>query len=81
MANKKKLSFEDAALRLEEIVKLLEKGNASLDESLKLYEEGVALVRTCNLALDNAEKKIKILASDADGNKVEREFLEENDEY
>ena len=62
MAKKENLTFESASARLEEIVKLLERGNTSLDESLKLYEEGVSLVRFCNDALDNAEKRIKILA-------------------
>ncbi len=78
MANKKKPTFEEAAVRLEEIVKLLEKGNTSLDESLKLYEEGVSLVRLCNSALDNAEKKIKILTSDNAGNIIEKDFFEES---
>lgn len=77
MANKKKPSFEEAVARLEEIVKLLERGNAPLDESLGLYEEGVALVKLCNDALDNAERKIKILASGPDGELTLRDFQEE----
>ena len=76
MAKKENLSFESAIVRLEEIVKLLEKGNSSLDESLKLYEEGISLVRYCNTALDNAENKIKILSSDNSGNLVEKDFNE-----
>ena len=51
-------SFEESVGRLEEIVRMLENGTATLDESLKLYEEGIALVRACNKQLDNAEKKI-----------------------
>lgn len=78
MAKKENLTFEAASTRLEEIVKLLERGNCSLDESLKLYEEGVGLVRFCNNALDNAEKTIKMLASDGNGNIVEKDFAEEN---
>ena len=54
-------SFEGAMARLEEIVRKLEGGEATLDESLKLYEEGISLVRTCSLKLDEAEKKIKLL--------------------
>ena len=77
MAKKENLTFESASARLEEIVKLLEKGNCSLDESLKLYEEGVTLVRFCNNALDNAEKTIKMLVSDGEGNWVEQNFTEE----
>lgn len=77
MAKKENLTFESASARLEEIVKLLERGNTSLDESLKLYEEGISLVRFCNDALDNAEKRIKILAPDSNGEMVEKDFFEE----
>lgn len=72
------MTFESATARLEEIVKLLEKGNTSLDESLKLYEEGITLVRFCNNALDNAEKKIKMLVIDGNGEITETNFTEEN---
>ena len=56
------MTFEAAMSRLEEIVRLLESGNAPLDVSLSLYEEGVALVRLCNTRLDNAEQRVKILS-------------------
>lgn len=74
MAKTKDLTFESATQRLEEIVRQLEKGNSSLDESLKLYEEGVSLVRFCNEALESAEKKIKILVADANGEMTEKDF-------
>lgn len=74
MPKKEKITFEGATLRLEEIVKLLEDGKISLDESLKLYEEGISLVRFCNEALDNAEIKIKKLSASADGNLEEIDF-------
>lgn len=61
-------SFETAIARLEEIVKLLEGGNAPLDESLELFEEGVSLVKLCNSKLDNAEQKIKLVGILPDGN-------------
>lgn len=77
MANKEKLTFESAVARLDEIVKLLEKGNTPLDESLGLYEEGVSLVRFCNGELDNAEKKIKMLVTNDDGELVETDFSED----
>ena len=51
MATKTK-SFEESIARLEAIVKLLESGEASLDESIKLYSEGVKLVGECNKKLD-----------------------------
>ena len=75
--NKKDLqdiTFESAIARLEEIVKALENGSAPLDQSLELFEEGVSLVKICNERLDKAEQKIKILASDGEGNMVETDF-------
>ena len=60
MPKKENMTFESASARLAEIVKILEQGNSSLEESLKLYEEGVLLVRFCNDSLDNAEKKISL---------------------
>ena len=67
-------SFEESMGRLEEIVRMLENGTATLDESLKLYEEGISLVRACNTQLDNAEKKIRILTQMPDGNVEEKDF-------
>ena len=54
----KELTFEDAMMRLEEITKKLENGAASLDDSLKLFEEGVMLVRFCNSKLDDAKLRV-----------------------
>ena len=76
MPKKETLTFESAISRLEEIVKLLEKGSSSLDDSLKLYEEGISLIRFCNNALDNAESKINILSGDGNGNLIEKDFNE-----
>lgn len=61
--NAKNPSFEEAMTRLEEIVKYLEGGNAPLDKSLELFEEGVALVKLCNGKLDSAEQKVRFLTS------------------
>lgn len=69
-----KISFEAAMARLEEIVRMLESGNAPLDTSLSLFEEGVFLVKLCNSKLDNAEQKVKILTANADGTMVERDM-------
>ncbi|MBQ2468065.1 MAG: exodeoxyribonuclease VII small subunit [Clostridia bacterium] len=76
MANKKidGLSFEDALKRLEETVKVLESGTVPLEESLKLFEEGVALVKLCNGKLDEAEQKVKILRKTADGEITEEDM-------
>lgn len=76
MSDNNNISFESAALRLEEIVALLEKGGISLDESLKLYEEGISLVKLCNEALDKAENKIKILSIDNPEEITEKDFFE-----
>lgn len=67
-------SFEESVGRLEEIVRMLENGTATLDESLKLYEEGIALVRICNEKLDSAEKKIKVLTETPSGDVEEKEL-------
>lgn len=61
------MSFEVAMTRLEEIVRLLENDKAPLEESLRLYEEGVALVRRCAAELDRAEQRVQILQRAADG--------------
>lgn len=77
MAN---LKFEDAMARLEEIVNGLEKGNLPLDESLKMFEEGVRLSKSCLKMLDEAQKKVEILVRDKEGKKKSRPFrLEEAD--
>lgn len=70
----KTVNFEQAMSRLEEIVRALESGSATLDESLKLYEEGISLVRTCSAKLDEAERKIKLLNVTADGVSGESDF-------
>lgn len=55
---KNNLTYEEAVKRLEEIVARLEGGDASLDESMKLYEEGVALADFCDKKLTGAKQKI-----------------------
>lgn len=71
---KNEMTFESAMSRLERIVSQLEGGKVTLDDSLKLYEEGIALVRLCSGRLDEAEQKIKIIKNDADGNLKEEDF-------
>ena len=56
MADKKELTFEQAVSRIDEIVASLEKGDAPLDKSLSLFEEGVKLIETCGTMLDKAEQ-------------------------
>ncbi len=64
----KKLNFEEAFKRLEEIARILEAGEVSLDESLKLYEEGMELIEFCSQKLEAAEKKIQKLSRTPEGN-------------
>ena len=54
-------SFEESLKKLESIVNKLEKGDLSLDESLKLFEEGVGLSAACKKELEEAEGKVEIL--------------------
>ncbi|MEK7715810.1 MAG: exodeoxyribonuclease VII small subunit [candidate division NC10 bacterium] len=61
------LKFEDALARLEQIVSQLEAGNLPLEESLKVFEEGIALARHCARYLEEAEKRIEILTKDDQG--------------
>ena len=59
--------FEEALSKLEKVVEKLEAGDISLEESLKLFEEGIRLSRFCNQKLDEAEKKVEILLKDEGG--------------
>lgn len=68
------MSFEQSLARLDEIVKLLESGTAPLEQSMKLYEEGIALVRFCNGELDKTESKIKLLREGGDGGVTAENF-------
>jgi len=67
-------TFEQSLQRLEEIVRLLEKGDAPLAESLGLFEEGAGLIRTCGAQLDEAEQKVVKLRKSADGSPEELPF-------
>ena len=70
-------TFEESIARLEEIVGALEKGDAKLADSLKLFEEGTKLVTACGKMLDEAEQKVVKLSKGADGAPVESDFTGE----
>lgn len=74
MAAKKKLDFEGSMDRLEEIVSLLEKGDAPLAQAMALFEEGAKLLRECTGQLDEAEQKVTLLTAGKDGEIVEGPF-------
>ena len=63
----KQIHFEEAFKRLEIIVGNLESGDLSLEESMKLFEEGIGLTEACKTRLDDAEKKIQLLLKNSDG--------------
>ncbi|MDF9391446.1 MULTISPECIES: exodeoxyribonuclease VII small subunit [Methylococcus] len=54
-------SFEEALAELEQLVERMEQGNLPLEESLKLFERGIELTRTCQKSLQDAEQKVQIL--------------------
>ena len=71
-------TFEKAMTRLEQIVAALEGGRCSLDDSLKLFEEGTKLIASCSKQLDQAEQQVVKLMKGSDGAPVELPFGEEN---
>ena len=72
--NIEKYDLEAAMKRLDEVVALMSRENVSLEESLALYEEGIALVRHCNEKLDVAQRKINELKMTDDGEIVAEPF-------
>ena len=74
MEKKQTPTFEQSATRLDEIVQLLEKGDAPLDKSLALFEEGAKLIKNCGKMLDAAEQKVVRLQKGSDGKPAEHEF-------
>lgn len=74
MAAKKKLNFEGSMARLEEIVSLLERGDAPLDQAMALFEEGAKLLQECTRQLDEAEQRVTLLTAGKDGEIVEEPF-------
>jgi len=76
----KKPEFERSLSRLEEVVRKLESPQLSLDEAMKLFEEGVTLSRECQKQLEEAEGKVEILLKKADGKMTTEPFDPEGDE-
>ena len=78
MAAKKEKSFEENISRLEEIVSVLERGDAQLNDSLALFEEGTKLVTICSAMLEKAEQQVVKLQKGPDGEPVELPFETED---
>ncbi len=73
------MNFEKKMSRLEEIVQKMEKGELTLEESLKLFEEGVSLTKQCNESLQSAEQKVKVLLGvNEKGEPMTEEFVSES---
>ena len=72
-----KMTFEAAMQRLEQIVRAMERGDVALEESLKLFQEGTELVRSCSKLLDEAQLQVKKIMTAPDGSPVEEEFIDE----
>ena len=70
-------TFETAMARLEQIVRAMERGDVALDESLKLFQEGTELVRSCGKLLDEAKLQIQKVMTAADGSPVMEDFQDE----
>lgn len=74
-----KMTFEESMQRLEQIVRTMERGDAQLDESLKLFQEGTELVRNCAKLLDEAQMQIKKVMTAPDGSPILEDFADEAD--
>lgn len=70
-------SFEASMARLEQIVRSMERGDVALEESLKLFQEGTELVRSCQKLLDEAQLQVKMIMTAPDGSPVEEAFQDE----
>ena len=73
------VKFEDALARLETIVSELEKGDLPLNDSLKIFEEGIKLSKTCLKILDDSERKVEVLVQETDGKKRLQAFSVEEE--
>lgn len=76
----KNMDFEKSMERISEILKRLDSSEISLDESLKLYEEGAKLIAGCTKRLDDAEQIVKKINIQSDGSYSEESFLETEEE-
>ena len=75
--NQPNQTFEASMTRLEQIVRAMERGDVALEESLKLFQEGTELVRSCQKLLDEAQLQVKMIMTAQDGSPVEEDFQDE----
>ncbi len=74
----RKMTFEQAMQRLEQIVRAMERGDAALEESLDLFQEGTQLVNHCAKLLENARLQVKQVMSGPDGQPILEDFADES---
>ena len=74
--NQQNQTFEQNMLRLEQIVRAMERGDVALEESLKLFQEGTELVRSCGKLLEDAKLQVSKITAGADGKPTEEPFNE-----
>ena len=72
------MNFEASMERLEQIVRAMERGDVPLEESLKLFQEGTELVRSCAKLLDDAQMQIQTVLTAPDGSPVLEDFADES---
>jgi len=70
------MTYEQQLQQLETLIKQLENGDLSLDQTLAAYEQGVALIRVCQQQLEQAEQRIQLLAHDANGEETLVPFVD-----
>ena len=75
--NEKNATFESNMQRLEQIVRVMERGDVALDESLKLFQEGTELVKNCQKLLDEARIRVEKVMNGSDDEPVMEEFADE----
>ena len=75
--NQPNKSFEESMARLEQIVRAMERGDVALEESLRLFQEGTELVRSCQKLLDEAQLQVKMIMTASDGSPAEEDFRDE----
>ena len=76
--NPQNKTFEESMARLEQIVRAMERGDVALEESLKLFQEGTELVRSCQKLLDDAQLQVKKIMTAPDGSPVGEDFQDES---
>tara|TARA_B100001142_G_C14098977_1_gene564428 strand:+ start:132 stop:377 length:246 start_codon:yes stop_codon:yes gene_type:complete len=74
------INFEKSLIELEKLIKIMEKGDLSLEDSLKHFERGISLTRTCQQALSEAEQKVSVLLEKSKNAKLESFNQNDNEE-